>query len=138
MISGVLALLICWLPVINLFSLLLSGTGLFFGAVGLIVALAKSGYGVRDAITGFCVSALAMIIAIVVFFGMVEGWGPVELIWIGVGVNSMLCAAILLGVIPGPSALRRVVRIKRGLCPACAYPIGESVVCTECGEGLPE
>jgi hypothetical protein len=24
-------------------------------------------------------------------------------------------------------------RIKRGLCPACAYPVGSSSVCTECG-----
>ncbi len=137
LISGVLALLICWLPVINFLSLSLSVPGLFFGFVGLIIALARSGYGVRYAITGFCVSGLAMIIAIVTFFGMVEGWGPVELIWVGVGVNSMLCAAILLGVIPGPSALRRVVRIKRGLCPACAYPRGESDVCSECGKALP-
>ena len=25
-------------------------------------------------------------------------------------------------------------RIKRGLCPACAYPVGASDVCTECGK----
>ncbi len=28
-----------------------------------------------------------------------------------------------------------VVRTKRGLCPKCAYPLGESPVCTQCGQG---
>jgi len=32
-----------------------------------------------------------------------------------------------------PKSLRRRRRIKRGLCPACAYPVGQSPVCTECG-----
>ena len=27
-------------------------------------------------------------------------------------------------------------RIKRGLCPVCAYPEGESAVCTECGNAI--
>jgi hypothetical protein len=30
-------------------------------------------------------------------------------------------------------AWRRSLRVKRGLCPACAYPVGVSPVCTECG-----
>jgi hypothetical protein len=34
-------------------------------------------------------------------------------------------------------ALRRHSRLKRGLCPACAYPVGESGVCTECGAAVP-
>ena len=29
---------------------------------------------------------------------------------------------------------RSLIRTKRGLCPACAYPIGISPVCTECGK----
>ncbi len=37
---------------------------------------------------------------------------------------------------PGPFVLRRFLRVRRGLCPKCAYPIGESLVCTECGGAL--
>jgi hypothetical protein len=31
---------------------------------------------------------------------------------------------------------RRLYRRANGLCPACAYPIGTSPVCTECGHQL--
>ncbi len=49
------------------------------------------------------------------------------------------CRATLLWLlIPGPFALRRFLRVRRGLCPKCAYPMGESSVCTECGCGLPK
>ena len=37
----------------------------------------------------------------------------------------------------GAQAVRRRIRTRRGLCPNCAYPIGESPVCTECGRELP-
>ena len=40
-------------------------------------------------------------------------------------------------LIPGPFALRRFLRTRRGLCPRCAYPVGESAVCSECGRELP-
>jgi hypothetical protein len=30
--------------------------------------------------------------------------------------------------------MRRPRRIKRGLCPTCAYPVGDSPLCTECGK----
>ena len=39
--------------------------------------------------------------------------------------------------IPGPFVLRRFVRVRRGLCPACAYPVGPSGACSECGKPLP-
>ena len=28
------------------------------------------------------------------------------------------------------------LRARRGLCPACAYPVGEAAVCTECGKAV--
>ena len=46
--------------------------------------------------------------------------------------------AILWLLIPGPFALRRFLRLRRGLCPKCAYPMGESPVCSECGKALPK
>ncbi len=77
------------------------------------------------------------------------GWGPVSLeldariipyrpIWRGFAINTLFYATLLWLLIPGPFALRRFLRLKRGLCPKCAYPMGESSVCTECGYGLPE
>ena len=62
---------------------------------------------------------------------------PVRPIWPGFAVNTLIYAAALWLLIPGPFALRRFVRVKRGLCPACCYPMGESAVCSECGKGLP-
>ncbi len=51
-------------------------------------------------------------------------------------ITTLLYATSLWLLIPGPFALRRFIRVKRGLCPACAYPRGESDVCSECGKAL--
>jgi hypothetical protein len=65
---------------------------------------------------------------------------PLCPIWRGFAINTLFYAAILwVGwlLFAAPFALRRRLRggrIKRGLCPACAYPVGESEVCTECGK----
>ena len=59
-------------------------------------------------------------------------------IWPGFAVNTLFYAALLWLLIPGPFALRRLVRVRRGLCPKCAYPMGESPVCSECGQALPK
>jgi hypothetical protein len=56
-------------------------------------------------------------------------------IWPGFAINTLFYAGILRltwGGFAAPFALRRRRRIKRGLCPACAYPVGDSSVCTEC------
>ena len=61
---------------------------------------------------------------------------PLVPIWPGFAVNTLFYATLLWLLIPGPFALRRFLRLRRGLCPKCAYPIGESSVCTECGGAL--
>ena len=61
---------------------------------------------------------------------------PIRPRW-GFAVNTVFYAAVLWLLILGPFALRRFIRMKRGLCPACAYPMGESDACTECGGALP-
>ena len=53
-------------------------------------------------------------------------------IWLGFAVNTFFYATLLWL----PFVLRRFLRVRRGLCPKCAYPMGESAVCTECGESL--
>ncbi len=62
---------------------------------------------------------------------------PLRPIWPGFAVNTLFYAAVLWLLIPGPYALRRFIRVKRGLCVACAYPVGESEVCSECGKAIP-
>jgi len=60
---------------------------------------------------------------------------PLRPIWSGVAGNTILYAAILWLLIPGPFALRRLIRRRRGLCPACGYDLkhAEHENCPECG-----
>ena len=58
---------------------------------------------------------------------------PVRLIWPGFAINALFYATLLWLLIPGAFVLRRFIRTRRGLCVKCAYPVGESSVCTECG-----
>ena len=51
----------------------------------------------------------------------------------GFAINTLFYAGVLWVLFCGPFALRRMIRRRRGQCPACAYPIGQSPVCTECG-----
>ncbi len=68
---------------------------------------------------------------------VVEIMIPYAPLWPGFTINTIFYAAILWLLIPGPFVLRRFLRVRRGLCPKCAYPMGESAVCTECGKPLP-
>ncbi len=61
---------------------------------------------------------------------------PIRPVWPGFALNTLFYAALLWLLIPGPFVLRRFLRVRRGLCPKCAYPMGESAVCTECGRAL--
>jgi len=62
---------------------------------------------------------------------------PLRPIWPGFTINTILYAAVLWLLICGPFVLRRVIRTRRDLCPACSYPRGESYLCSECGKPLP-
>ena len=61
---------------------------------------------------------------------------PVRPLWPGFAINTVFYALVLWLLFAAPFALRRWRRIKRGLCPKCAYPVGTSTVCTECGKAL--
>ena len=62
---------------------------------------------------------------------------PLRPLWPGFAVNTLFYAGVLWLLIPGPFVLRRFVRVKRGRCVKCGYPMGESAVCSECGKALP-
>lgn len=61
---------------------------------------------------------------------------PYQPMWSGFVVNTIFYAIVLWLMFAMPRALRRRLRIRRGQCPACAYPIGTSPVCTECGAAV--
>jgi hypothetical protein len=54
-------------------------------------------------------------------------------LWLGFVINTIVYAAILWLLFVTPRKVRQSIRRRRGLCPTCAYPIGTSKVCTECG-----
>jgi hypothetical protein len=66
---------------------------------------------------------------------------PLLPLWVGFVANTAFYGAGLWLVwflnILRPFTLLRRLRIKRGLCPACGYPMGDSDVCSECGKPLP-
>lgn len=62
---------------------------------------------------------------------------PYHPLWDGIAINTMIYSTLTALVVYGCRATTTVIRCRRGLCPACAYPRGTSPVCTECGEALP-
>jgi len=66
---------------------------------------------------------------------------PLGPIWPGFAIDTVFYAAILWLLFAAPFALRRRRRIKRGLCPKCAYDLRgskEATACPECGAARPD
>ncbi len=61
---------------------------------------------------------------------------PLRIIWPGFAINTFFYAGVLWMVVFVPGAIRRTRRLARGRCPRCAYPMGSSALCTECGGSL--
>ena len=61
---------------------------------------------------------------------------PLRPIWPGFAINTIFYAVILWLPFAAFGRSRRRRRTKRGLCPACAYPVGTNPVCTECGRAV--
>ena|SRR5436190_7680678 len=59
---------------------------------------------------------------------------PIFIRWPQMIANCLFYTAILWLPFAGFRFARRRIRARRGQCPACAYPIGASNVCTECGK----
>ncbi len=63
-ILGILAFLICWVPLIGLVGVPLSALGLLLGIIGLLVAFFRKGAGIGFPIAGSAISGLALFVAI--------------------------------------------------------------------------
>jgi hypothetical protein len=62
-----------------------------------------------------------------------RGGLPLRSLWPGFAINTIFYAAILWLLFAAPGKICRRIRARRGQCPTCAYPIGASNSCTECG-----
>ena len=61
---------------------------------------------------------------------------PLRPLWPGFIANTVFYAT-LVWLPTCPFVLRRFLRVRRGLCVKCAYPMSETAVCSECGTELP-
>jgi hypothetical protein len=61
---------------------------------------------------------------------------PLRPIFPGFAINTIFYAAVLWVLFAAPGSVRRRLRRRRGLCPACAYPVGVGGTCTECGKAV--
>lgn len=59
---------------------------------------------------------------------------PTQPLLPGLIVNTLLYSLAAWVLISGPFIVRRVLRVRRKQCTGCGYPIGMSMVCTECGQ----
>lgn len=57
-------------------------------------------------------------------------------IWPGLALDSVIWGAVAIAGVSASRLTRCALRRRRGLCPACAYPVGASPVCTECGAAV--
>ncbi len=63
---------------------------------------------------------------------------PIRPLPAGFALNTLLYGLLIWGPLSGPAASRRFVRLRRGRCPHCGYPMGRTPVCSECGRRLPD
>lgn len=54
--------------------------------------------------------------------------------WRGLLLNTIFYALVSWFIVIIAGSLRRRLRTRRNLCPACAYPVGNNSICTECGK----
>lgn len=73
MVLGVLAFLICWIPIVNLIGAPLAALGLLLGAVGFLVALTRGGSGIGSPIAGAAICGMALFVTITITGAMATG-----------------------------------------------------------------
>lgn len=66
LILGILAFVICWIPLLGVLGVPLSGLGVVLGGIGLVIALARKGASIGFPIAGLAMCGLALTIALTV------------------------------------------------------------------------
>jgi hypothetical protein len=111
-----------------------------FGAIVVPFAMVyASTVSVPELSRWFCVcySACPMLVGVVSLYQIGVGEWQASVFWFGAGV--MACGMSVLGAFLGRRAAQRTPewRIKRGLCPKCAYDLRgstDATACPECGK----
>jgi len=78
LVLGIVAFLICWVPLLGLISVPLSGLGVLLAGVGFLVALTRAGAGIGYALGGGVVSGLALFVTISMTGAIVGGVDALE------------------------------------------------------------
>lgn len=73
LVLGILAFLICWIPLLGIIGFPLGVLGLLLGAVGLVIALVRRGASIGFPIAGIAVCALATLITWTVTSAFIAG-----------------------------------------------------------------
>lgn len=63
---------------------------------------------------------------------------PLSPVWPAMIANTIVWALLLAVLVRGPRWVRGELRMRRGLCRSCGYPIGVADRCTECGHAFPK
>lgn len=58
---------------------------------------------------------------------------PLRPFWGKLALNTLFYAGVVWLLFFAPAIVRRARRVRQGLCPHCAYPVGVSERCSECG-----
>ena len=62
---------------------------------------------------------------------------PVGILWLGFLMDTLFYGLVVALLFRAGISIHRLSRLKRNLCPTCAYPMKGSVICSECGRKLP-
>ncbi len=73
LVLGVIAFTICWIPLLGMLGIPLSGLGLLLGIVGLIVAATRKGSGIGFPIAGALTCGISLVVAISLNYAIAEG-----------------------------------------------------------------
>ncbi len=73
LVLGILAFLLCWVPLLGAVTLPVSALGALLGAIGIVISLTRKGAGIGFPIAGTAVSVLALVIAFTMTSAMVAG-----------------------------------------------------------------
>lgn len=72
-VLGIMAFLICWIPLVNLLGVPLSALGLLLGLIGTLVSISRKGASIGYPIAGSAICALSLAAALTISGGLLRG-----------------------------------------------------------------